>query len=264
MTLFHVREYDAVPTTNDMIKEAIRDGRAEGLVIAAFRQTAGYGRQGRVWQSPYGGMYASFLLRPKVAVEHLSTIALVVALAVRDALLEMLATRGASTDDVQVKWPNDVLCSQGKLCGISSELVHGALCVGIGINVFAPREPVEMPGKNKPAYVSDLLGIDRIDSSEALSSYERDIIREMRDRLVKMFEQRYLQWLTGGFAACVDDFRSCMALRGRAVEVTTRGGDYMASGRVAGVDDEGLLLLDDGGVVVKVASGEAHIASISC
>ena len=214
---FRIQEYDAVPTTNAIIKEAIESGQPEGLVAFAFRQTAGYGRQGRAWASPYGGMYASVLLRPQVPSEHLSTIALVVALAVRDALAALLAARGIPLEGVQVKWPNDVVCPQGKLCGISSEFVKGALCVGIGVNVFEPYEKAQVVGKNTPAYVANLLGnlrISRVESEDTLTLSERSLIIEVANRLVGALEVRYGQWLVGGFAACADDFRSCMALRG--------------------------------------------------
>lgn len=260
---FRIREYDAVPTTNGIIKAAIRDAQPEGLVASAFKQTQGYGRQGRAWVSPYGGMYASFLLRPQVPAEHLSTIALVIALAVRDAISGLCAQNGASAENVQVKWPNDVVCPQGKLCGISSELHRGALCVGVGVNVFAPRGQLEVSGKNTPAYVADLLGVERqVAADDGLTDFERGLVRDVRDRLVAALEVRYAQWLEGGFASCADDFRSCMALLGRVVEITTRDGALMAKGRVAGVGDDGLLLLNDADTVRAVASGEAHIAAI--
>ena len=118
---FRIVQHDSVPTTNDLIKDAIKQGQPEGLVHCAFKQTAGYGRQGRTWVSPYGGLYASFLLRPDVPVEQISTIALVVALAVRDAIVDAVKSccatvDGSMSDDcrgiedaVKVKWPNDVV-----------------------------------------------------------------------------------------------------------------------------------------------------------
>lgn len=261
---FRVQEHDAVSTTNGIVKEAILAGEPEGLVVGAFKQTQGYGRQGRAWVSPYGGMYASFLLRPQVPVEHLSTIALVVALAVRDALTSLGRKNEEPLENVQVKWPNDVICPQGKLCGISSEFVGGALCIGVGVNVFAPRGSLEVAGKNTPAYMVDILGLGHcIATDDSLTNDERSLVRTVRDSLVSALEMRYVRWLEGGFASCADDFRSVMALRGRMVEITTRDGAYIASGRVAGVNDDGLLLLDDAGKTVEVASGEAHIASIA-
>jgi BirA family transcriptional regulator, biotin operon repressor / biotin---[acetyl-CoA-carboxylase] ligase len=263
---FCVTQHDAVPTTNGIVKESIRAGAPEGLVVAAFKQTAGYGRQGRAWVSPYGGLYVSFLLRPNMPSDHLSTIALVVALAVRDAIERVLAARGVGIPtDLKVKWPNDVVCARGKLCGISSEMLHGALCIGIGVNVFAPHDAVDVGGKNVPAYISEFLpGTCRAVAGDALSDEERQLLELVRDRLVATLDERYGSWLRDGFSSCVDDFRASMAMLGSQVEVTRRDGSVMASGVVAGLDDAGCLLLRDAaGNVIPVASGEAHIASIS-
>ncbi len=155
-----LKEFDSVGSTNVLVKEALRAGEPEGLVVSAFQQTAGYGRQGRAWVSPYGGLYMSLLLRPHVPSEHLSTIALVVALAVREALVNTIEslTSHDARELIRVKWPNDVVCAQGKLCGISTEAIQGALCVGIGINVFVPAGEMAVGGKNAPAYLSAFFG----------------------------------------------------------------------------------------------------------
>ena len=86
-------QYMCSQAGQNLIKDAIKQGQPKGLVHCAFKQTSGYGRQGRTWVSPYGGLYASFLLRPDVPVEQISTIALVVALAVRDAVVDAVKSR---------------------------------------------------------------------------------------------------------------------------------------------------------------------------
>lgn len=66
-----VQAYDEVESTNFIIKEALSEGCSEGLVATALVQGGGYGRQGRTWESPLGGLYASFALRPLYS-EYLS------------------------------------------------------------------------------------------------------------------------------------------------------------------------------------------------
>lgn len=265
---FRLQEYDTIPTTNGVIKDAIRTGEPEGLVVSAFKQTSGYGRQGRDWVSPYGGLYASFLLRPNVAQEQLSTIALVAALAVRDAILAALASVGVhASREINVKWPNDVLCAQGKLSGISSEFVHGALCIGIGVNVFEPYEHMCVTGKNTPAYVAQLISSDKqvfgCLQEDSLSAQERTFICSVRAALIASFQERYSQWAAQGFAACAEDFRDCMTLLGSQIEVVKLDGTPLAQGKVVGVNNDGLLLVQDAaGATIGVASGEAHILSI--
>ncbi len=290
-----VREFDSVASTNVIVKDAIRAGEPEGLVVSAFQQTAGYGRQGRTWVSPYGGLYVSMMLRPEVPSERLSTIALVTALAVREALAALVAsgadvsastgetsrdnsaglkpacgdapdrTSRSATDFIQVKWPNDVVCAQGKLCGISTEVVHGAVCIGIGINVFVPAGEMVVEGKNSPAYLSSLLpsGLRQIAPS-GLVEFERATLTMVRDKVIDSFFRRYGQWDAHGFAAFAQEFRACSSLAGSAVDIVSRTGERMAAGIVIDIDDAGRLLLrDDEGNVRAISSGEAHIRAIA-
>lgn len=141
-----VQSFDEVTSTNNLVKAAIDSGESEGLVIRALQQNAGYGRQGRGWKSPRGGLYSSWLLRPQVSPRHLPTLSLVVGLAVQEACRHCVAELGGEMGSrrMAVKWPNDVVVTESgklgfeKLCGISTEAYHGALCVGIGINVCSP------------------------------------------------------------------------------------------------------------------------------
>lgn len=271
--MFRIRSLDAVESTNIEVKRAIDAGEPEGLVVRARRQTGGYGRQGRIWESPVGGLYFSMLLRPAVPAAELSTIALVAGLAVRRGLVRLV--RPDVVDRVRVKWPNDIVLAASadaptpsashrrysKLCGISSEARGGAVCVGIGVNVCAPAEARggtaadadELQGKNVPAYLEDIavdgsLGDDP--GATALSE------------VLAAFELLYRQWEREGFASLVDEYAAHEALRGGTVDVVDRGGAIVARGAVEGVAADGCLLVRDEacGTVMPVASGEAHIA----
>ena len=105
--MFRLQVLESVDSTNEVIKRAIEDGEPEGLAIRAYRQTGGYGRQGRAWKSPRGGMYESILLRPEVEMRELPTLALVVAIAVRRALASLVVDDQARR--ICIKWPNDVV-----------------------------------------------------------------------------------------------------------------------------------------------------------
>ena len=115
---FRLRELAEVSSTNDVVKRALEAGEPEGLAVRACRQTGGYGRQGRTWTSPEGGLYLSLLLRPRVPSAQLPTLSLVAGLAVREAVASFLDTKDAGS--ILVKWPNDVVvrqsCREG-LCG---------------------------------------------------------------------------------------------------------------------------------------------------
>lgn len=97
--MFRVVNYDEVLSTNDLVKRAIEAGEPEGYAVCARRQTGGYGRQGRTWSSPEGGLYLSVLLRPDVSPGQLPTLSLVAALAVRRALVAMLSCTADGAND---------------------------------------------------------------------------------------------------------------------------------------------------------------------
>ncbi len=103
---FRIESYEEITSTNDRVKQAIDADEPEGLAVRALVQTAGYGRQGRAWQSPLGGMYQSFLLRPQVPPAQLPTLSLLVGLAVRRAVVGLVPQLSSRA---QVKWPNDLV-----------------------------------------------------------------------------------------------------------------------------------------------------------
>lgn len=118
-------------------------GAPEGLCIVAREQTAGRGRRQRVWISPAGaGLYFSIVLRPQLDARQWPLLTLMAALAVHDALKDSCAL---VTD---IKWPNDILVGERKLCGILAETIeseHGRACiVGIGINLRANAFPPDL------------------------------------------------------------------------------------------------------------------------
>lgn len=255
-TLFRVRVLDEVASTNDEVKRALAAGEAEGLVVRALRQTGGYGRQGRAWTSPEGGLYCSLLLRPAVAPAVLPTLSLVAGIAVRRAIVAVAGE--AAAEAVQIKWPNDVVLSQtvsretlvrsqAKLCGISCEAHGGGVCVGVGVNVVPPAERPRVGGKNEPAYVADFANVP--------VTAER-----MLDEFLEAFAPLYELWQHDGFAPFLDEYNVHASLTGRDVTIEDRNGSPLAAGTVAHVDVHGRLVLrTPDGTSLPITSGEAHI-----
>ena len=110
-----------------------------GTVLWSLRQTAGRGRSGRTFLSPDGGLYYSMLLRFKEPDERLTAATPLAAVAMVRALCSVCGM------SVQIKWPNDILSGEKKLCGILTESVTGTdgmeIIVGIGINVNTASFP---------------------------------------------------------------------------------------------------------------------------
>jgi len=130
---FTILRFNSIDSTNlEALKQA-RLGVDEGTCIIARQQTAGRGRRGRTWVSPMdAGFYCSIVLRPDLEAYRLPLITLAIAVAVYDTLVEL----GLKPD---IKWPNDVLVREKKICGILAETTETAVGIaviaGIGINL---------------------------------------------------------------------------------------------------------------------------------
>ena len=138
-----VLRFESLPSTNTELARLASEGAAEGLAVVADEQTAGRGRLQRAWSSPKGaGLYFSILLRPAISQNHWPLITFMAALAVGDALSEAC---GIKTD---IKWPNDLLSGERKICGILAEAIDTstgrAVIVGIGINLTQNAFPAEL------------------------------------------------------------------------------------------------------------------------
>ena len=128
-------------STQAVARRLAEEGSPDGTLVWALSQTAGKGRMGRKWRSAPGGLYASWLLRPKFKPERLCELSS----ACGEALAATLREFGATTS---VKPPNDVLalCPDGKarkLCGILCEARGDSknidwLVIGFGVNVNNP------------------------------------------------------------------------------------------------------------------------------
>ena len=136
MTTFtpQILRFDSLPSTNLEAATRAIEGADEGLCIVAGEQTAGRGRLGRQWVSPPGaGIYFSVVLRPEFDQGVWPLISLMASIAVQETLLQ------ACELQTDIKWPNDILHDEKKLCGILAETVETnrgrAVIVGIGINL---------------------------------------------------------------------------------------------------------------------------------
>ena len=225
-------------STNDDARALARSGAPEGTVVLASRQTSGRGRLGRAWESPEGGAYLSFVLRPPVAPAHVASLALAVALGVARGLESLgVAPR--------LKWPNDVLLGEGKLAGVLLEMSAETdrvewVVAGVGVNVRRPA--VAQPGAT---YLADEVADVRL--------------AQVAAAVLDGVDAAYEAWLGGGFSAIRAEYEARFALRGDDVRVSEMTGGVRAAGIVEGVDDEGRLLVREAGGVVAVSAGEVTL-----
>jgi BirA family biotin operon repressor/biotin-[acetyl-CoA-carboxylase] ligase len=224
--VFH---YPSLGSTNDRALELAAGGEAEGALVLAEEQTGGRGRRARAWTSPAGaGIYASLILRPGVPAPRAPLFTFMAAVAVAEAL------RQVASLDARIKWPNDVLVGRRKIAGILGE-VRGAdsnireMVVGIGVNVHQSRE--QFPPDLRERATSVL--------AESGAPQGRAAILAV---ILQGFEDRYRTTLSEGPGALLREWQSLSALPAGG-HVVVEGPAGRAEGSLAGVDDEGALLL---------------------
>lgn len=233
--------HDAVDSTNDLAWRRKGAGAPSGLVIGAEAQTHGRGRRGRHWASPRGlGLWFSLLLEPPLAGKDAPVLTLFAAVAVTQAV------RSVSGLPAGIKWPNDILVHEKKVCGILVEtsaelgrLTHAV--VGIGLNVAVPEAALPPEARSRAA------------SLEGLA--ERPIRRH--DLLVTLLEELdhwYHRLVEAGPGPILAAARALSLTLGRPVRVHEASGAW--DGEATGLADDGALLVkrSDGAVEAVYAS----------
>ncbi len=140
-----LREVVWLETTSSTMLDAARlaaEGCKDGTAVVAEEQTAGQGRQGRIWHSEKGaGLYVSIVMRPELPPQSLTPLTLALGLAAREAILKACGIACG------LKWPNDVVAGGKKCAGILTQTTKGAVITGIGINVNQEAFPAELQGQ---------------------------------------------------------------------------------------------------------------------
>lgn len=208
-------------STNERARELAAGGAPHGTLVTADEQSAGRGRQGRAWVAPPGGA----VLMSVVLRRFGELVPLAAAVAVCEAL--PLPAR--------VKWPNDIWVEGRKLAGILIEgrPLEGWAVLGIGVNVGVSEFPAEL---------RDVATSLRLAGSN--SSNE-----EVLGRLLMSLDR----WLERSASDVLAAWGSLDALRG--ADVRWAGG----SGRAAGVNEAGALLVDTDSGRVDLDAGEVHL-----
>ena len=244
------RHYVVTNSTNDRARELAEGGAPGGTVVTAREQTAGRGRQGRVWTAPGGrALLYSAILRP-LDERHL-LLPLSVPLAVCTA-----AEALRPGIECQVKWPNDVWLEQHKLSGILIEArpQDGWAVIGIGLNLSIA--PDEFPSDLRHPATS-LFGATtetRGESRRSLPAVAPPGLPPSLPTAAQVLSRHLDRWVWAAEDEVLTEWRRRDALRGR--EISWEDG----SGVADGIDDRGnLVVAVAGGGRVSLGAGEVQL-----
>jgi len=235
--------FPELKSTNIIAKEKAlhgAEGINEGTLIIAERQSAGKGRLGREWFSPAGGIWFSIILYPQLSPSYISRITLMTAVAVVKAI--KICTQIKS----QIKWPNDILINEKKVCGILTEMsaeldVINWVVVGIGINV-------NIDHREFPEDIQE----NTISLKEA--SGEEVLRVKLVQTFLQEFEKYYEILKRREFSSVLKEWKLYSHTLGKKIRVDM--GERIISGEAVDINEEGALILKkEDGELVEIISG---------
>ncbi len=238
-----IHYFREVDSTNEVAKRLAKEGADEGVVVIAESQKRGKGRHGKPWISPLGGAWMSIILRPDTLPINAPQLTFTAGVAAADTIKEEYGL------DVGIKWPNDILIENKKVCGILTELsteinAIDYIITGIGIDANVDLEllPPEL----------------REHTTSLKRELEEDISRMLLvKKFLENFEKMYDEFNRGNFSNILNKWRKYSKTIGRNVEI--RKGTGFIRGEAVGVNNEGALILElDDGSLKKIISGECR------
>jgi len=242
----HILNFTRVESTMAEALKAAQQGAQEGTTVVAEAQTAGRGRRGRNWYSPEGGgLFATTILYPTAPRDKVHQLSLVTGVAIHKALLKLGAT------NAKLKWPNDILVEDKKLCGILLECVDlkadhvkggQAVLIGYGLNLKSSQDAV-LPEEIRSLYIGLA---DIFASPQSTDACIEHILEEL--------ETAIEDWTQNGLAQTLSYWKGADALTGKQVQAQSAAGTI--TGTASGLDDQGRMILKNGETTHTVDSGE--------
>lgn len=241
----NIIHFDSIDSTNIKAKELASTGESNGTTVISEEQTSGRGRFGRNWHSPkYKGIWMSIILTPDIDPLNASNITLIAAAAVFKALKSL----GIQT---QIKWPNDIILNNKKLCGILTEMNSelnkiNYIIIGIGVNVNTS--------------VKDFLSeINSKATSLKVETGQNFSRQKLTSEILNFFEILYEEYIDKN---CLDStIQICKEnsiLIGKEIQLHIKG--ELIDAKVIDISEDGLLIVKyKNGRTQKIISGEVSM-----
>ena len=235
-------------STNEQAKRLAWEGASHGTLITADMQTNGKGRRGRIWESKQSnGIYMSLILKPDILPQYASMLTLVAAHSVSCAIQKQLNKERMIP---YIKWPNDIVMNQKKICGILTEMelkqndiAH--IIVGIGINV------------NQQEFPKEITTASSIFLETGQNLQKEELIQE----ILRYFENDYATFLkTQDLKGLKEEYEALLINKNKQVTVLEPGGSW--EGIAVGITDKGELIVDTKNGYHYVSSGEVSVRGV--
>lgn len=237
--------FKEVMSTNTLAKFFAENNVSDGTVIISEKQTNARGRSGKPWDSPIGGVWLSIILNPQVDYSKLPMITLATGVAVAKTLEKL------DIEDVEIKWPNDVMINGNKVSGILTEAIAKfntveKIIVGVGLDVNMELNDFsdDLPGAFTSLKVSTGKEFD-----------ENEVIR----LFLEEFEAICKLFIKEDYETVLNQWRKRSYTIGKIVEIR-KPFNKTFDGYVTGINKEGALIVEKiDGTLEKVVSGECII-----
>lgn len=234
----------AATSTNDIARELVEMGAEDGTVVVSETQTSGRGRLNRKWISPFGGLWFSIILKPRLSPSDASKLTFAAGLAVAKTLNELYDLEACT------KWPNDVLVNRKKICGVLAEMSTSAetakfVILGVGVNAnFEAQTLPEQLWENVTSLKTEL---------------KRNINLEHLFRmLLENLESAYLQSIESGFCSVLEEWKTFATFLGTQVKVTEENEEWTGTALDVNVDGSLKLRLQDG-TLKRIFAGDVSV-----
>ena len=242
--------FETLSSTQETARQLGRHEKVERVIVFSEEQTQGRGRRDRMWVSCRGsGLFMSFFFRPRLLPGKLQLVNLAAGLAVKHAVGKLYSV------DIALKWPNDLLWKEKKICGILSEASSESdrvrdCCTGIGVNISPPAFESNEENEdffNKACFLTDIVGsVHRGALAAEILSYFSDLLSFLES--------------DGGLSLLALYRENCSTL-GKIVMVTTDEGTE--NGRASAIGENGeLIVLTRSGLISYCAADVVHASPI--
>jgi BirA family transcriptional regulator, biotin operon repressor / biotin---[acetyl-CoA-carboxylase] ligase len=238
---FRVHFFSRLRSTNDHAVALRKQKKlfAPAIVLTSH-QMAGRGRGSNSWWSGDGSLTVTFVLPVQ---EHTlpHQVPLIAGLAVRNAL-----AAHSGIEDIQLKWPNDLLHGDRKLAGLLCERLDSVDLIGLGVNVNVDLKRVPKALRDRVTSLSAIAGMEF-----DLTSILIDVSKSLHAALSHRDETQFSQILK--------EYDRHHALVGRKISVVGNAGEPAMNGVCVSLDNIGRLLLRRGSGVSRIIAGQVDL-----